>query len=38
MVLLPHAEIEVIKGVGHASNLTHAKDVTPLIERFLAKL
>ncbi|MGH8461067.1 MAG: alpha/beta fold hydrolase [Stenotrophobium sp.] len=35
---LPHAELAVIPGAGHAANLTHAAAVTPLIERFLTSL
>lgn len=32
---LPDAELVVIDGAGHASNLTHPDQVTPHIERFL---
>ena len=35
---LPAATLAVIAGAGHAANLTHAEQVTPLIERFLATL
>jgi pimeloyl-ACP methyl ester carboxylesterase len=35
---LPHAELAVIAGGGHAANLTHADQVNPRIEQFLAKL
>ena len=35
---LPNARLEVIAGAGHAANLTHAEQVTPLIETFLASL
>lgn len=35
---LPTATLAVIAGAGHAANLTHAEQVTPLIERFLAAL
>ena len=35
---LPAATLAVITGAGHAANLTHAEQVTPLIERFLATL
>lgn len=35
---LPNARMEVITGAGHAANLTHPEQVTPLIERFLASL
>jgi pimeloyl-ACP methyl ester carboxylesterase len=34
---LPQAELAVIKGAGHAANLTHPAAVNPLIERFLAQ-
>lgn len=35
---LPQARLEVIAGAGHASNLTHPEQVTPLIEAFLSRL
>lgn len=35
---LPHAELAVIKGAGHAANLTHPDQVNPHIEKFLASL
>jgi pimeloyl-ACP methyl ester carboxylesterase len=35
---IPGAEFVVIKGGGHASNLTHADQVNPAIEKFLARL
>src|SRR5439155_1039112 len=35
---LPHAELAVIEGAGHASNLTHPGEVNPHIEGFLAGL
>lgn len=35
---LPNARLQVIAGAGHAANLTHAEQVTPLIEQFLASL
>ncbi|MDP3858817.1 MAG: alpha/beta fold hydrolase [Stagnimonas sp.] len=35
---LPNARLEVIPGAGHAANLTHPEQVTPLIERFLGSL
>jgi pimeloyl-ACP methyl ester carboxylesterase len=35
---LPDAELVVIPGAGHASNLTHPELVNPAIERFLARL
>ena len=34
---LRHATLHVIAGGGHAANLTHAAQVTPLIEAFLAQ-
>jgi len=34
---IPQAKLEVIPGAGHASNLTHAEQVTPLIESFLER-
>lgn len=35
---LPQAELAVIAGAGHASNLTHAEQVNAYIERFLSAL
>lgn len=35
---LPHAELVIIPDAGHAANLTHAAEVNPHIERFLASL
>jgi len=35
---LPNAQIVVVPGAGHASNLTHAHIVNPAIESFLATL
>jgi len=35
---LPHAELVVIEGAGHAANLTHPTPVNAAIERFLAKV
>jgi len=35
---LPKAELVVIKGAGHAANLTHADEVNVPIEKFLAQL
>lgn len=35
---IPGAQFAVIKGAGHASNLTHADMVNPVIEKFLARL
>lgn len=35
---LPNAELVVIEGAGHASNLTHPELVNPHIERFLERL
>lgn len=35
---LPNSEFVVIKGGGHASNLTHPQQVNPVIEKFLARL
>lgn len=35
---LPHAELVIIPGAGHAANLTHAEQVNPHIERFLVSL
>lgn len=35
---IPDAELVVIDGAGHASNLTHADQVTPQIERFLGRV
>mgnify|MGYP001546083681 FL=1 len=35
---LPHAELVVVPGAGHAANLTHPQTVNPAIERFLAKV
>jgi pimeloyl-ACP methyl ester carboxylesterase len=35
---LPKGELVVIKGAGHAANLTHPEAVNPAIERFLAGL
>ena len=35
---LPQAELAVIKGGGHAANLTHPDQVNPHIEKFLASL
>jgi 3-oxoadipate enol-lactonase len=35
---LPQAELAVIKGGGHAANLTHPDQVNPRIEKFLAGL
>jgi pimeloyl-ACP methyl ester carboxylesterase len=35
---LPHAQLAVIKGGGHAANLTHPDQVNPQIEKFLAAL
>jgi pimeloyl-ACP methyl ester carboxylesterase len=35
---LPKAQLAVIKGGGHASNLTHPDQVNPHIEKFLASL
>lgn len=35
---LPQAQLAVIKGGGHAANLTHADQVNPHIEKFLAGL
>jgi pimeloyl-ACP methyl ester carboxylesterase len=35
---LPQAQLAVIKGGGHASNLTHPDQVNPHLEKFLASL
>lgn len=35
---LPHAELVVIDGAGHAANLTHPEEVNPPLERFLGSL
>ncbi len=35
---LPKAQLAVIKGGGHAANLTHSDQVNPHIEKFLASL
>lgn len=35
---LPDAELVVIEGAGHATNLTHAEAVNPPLEAFLARL
>jgi len=35
---LPHAQLVVIEGAGHASNLTHPDQANPHIERFLEQL
>ncbi|MBJ8343324.1 alpha/beta fold hydrolase [Antrihabitans sp. YC2-6] len=35
---LPNAELAVVEGGGHASNMTHPDKANPLIERFLAGL
>lgn len=35
---LPHAELAVIAGGGHAANLTHPEQVNPPIEQFLSRL
>jgi len=35
---LPHADLVVVEGAGHAANLTHPGPVNAAIERFLAKV
>jgi pimeloyl-ACP methyl ester carboxylesterase len=35
---LPETQLAVIKGGGHAANLTHPDQVNPHIEKFLASL